>query len=97
MNNNKETTKTITPQSDLLAYYGNRLIYIEDDVHKTCIVDYTTILSVALIREPYKAFWQTCYRRHLKLMKKRERVNAERQMEYDKANVLAKALHNHYT
>jgi hypothetical protein len=88
--------ETITPQSDLLAYYGDRLIYIEDDVHKTCIVDYTVILSIALKRESYKVFWRICYKRHLKLMKEREKLNVERQMEYDKANVLGRALHNHY-
>jgi hypothetical protein len=87
--------KTITPQSDLLAYYGNSLIYIEDDVHKTCIVNYTTVLSVALVKEPYKVFWQTCYKKHLNLLKKRERVDAERQMDYDKANALGRALHSH--
>ena len=88
--------ETITPQSDLLAYYGDRLIYIEDDTHKTCIVDFNTILSIALSEEPYKTFWSICYKRHLSLIRDRDRMNAERQIEYDKANATGKMVNDYY-
>lgn len=89
--------KTITPQADLLAYYGDRLVYIEDDTHKTCIVDYRTVLSLALKTEPYKTFWSVCHKEHLVLLRKQKRTLAERELKYQKANALGRALHSYYS
>jgi len=87
---------TIIPEAFLISYYGDRLTYIEDGEHKTCIVDYREILGIAASTEPYRVFWQSCYKAHLRLVAKQQREKAVRDMAYEAANNLAKVVHNYY-
>lgn len=87
---------TIIPEAYLISYYDHRLTYIDDGVHKVCIVDYKYILGMAPSTETYREFWQSCYKAHLRLVAKQQRENAEREMAYEAENNLAKAVHKHY-